>query len=281
MAVRKDPFAIAWLVGNELRQARVRVGETQGDAAAKIGIGASRMNYTETGRSVQQPDDVRALMAFYGRPEDGERLASMLVKPNRRVWWSPWKPAIPEYNRLFIGLEGFATGEFAYVPSIVPGLLQTSAYSTALIGTDQVSPLLHDRIVEFRQIRAQRLLDEDDPLHLAVVVDEHTLDRAVGGTECLREQLEHLLVMSERDNVTVQVVPATTAVHDGLAGPFKLLDFAETQAIGCIDYPDGVAYVPDYHQVAGYHYRRTQLQAVALDPARSREVIAARREALD
>jgi transcriptional regulator with XRE-family HTH domain len=281
MAARKDPFAIAWLVGNELRQARVRLGETQATAAELIGCSTSRMNYMETGRSVQQADDVRALMKFYGRPEDGERLASLLTKPTRRVWWAPWKPVIPDYLQLFVGLEGFATSEFVYVPSIVPGLLQTAAYAMELIGANQVSPLHHERVVEFRRVRAQRLYDEDEPLELAVVIDEHALDRPVGGPECMREQLDHLLALSERTNVNVQVVPNTVAVHDGVAGPLNLLDFAGAQSIGYVEYPDGAAYVPDYHQVAGYHYRRTQLQGVALGLARSREVIVARREALD
>jgi hypothetical protein len=84
-----------------------------------------------------------------------------------------------------------------------------------------------------------------------------------------------------RENVVVQVVPNAVAVHDGLTGPLNLLDFDGAQSIGYVDYPDGATYVPDYHQVAGYHYRRKQLQGAALDPARSREVIAARREALD
>jgi Domain of unknown function (DUF397) len=34
-------------------------------------------------------------------------------------------------------------------------------------------------------------------------------------------------------------------VHDGLAGAFTLLDFAATQSIGHVGYPDGSVYVPD------------------------------------
>lgn len=280
MPVRKDPFAISWLVGNELRQARVRLGETQAGAAAKIGTSTSRMNYLETGRSVQKPEDVHALLEFYGRPrEEAVRLASLLERPNRRVWWAPWAPVIAEHDRLHFGLEGFASGAFVYVPSIVPGLLQTPAYSAALIGIDQVSPLHHDRIVEFRQVRQQRLLDDADPLQLSVVIDEHALDREVGGPDCLREQLDHLLVLGERDNVAVQVMPQEVAVHDGLAGPFELLDFAQAQSIGRVEYPDGAAYVEDYHQVAGYHHRRRTMRAAALDEQASREVITARRSA--
>jgi transcriptional regulator with XRE-family HTH domain len=282
MRPRRDPSAIAWLIGNELRQARVRVGETQATAAAKLGTSTSRMAYLENGRNIPRPEDIHALMAFYGRPAaDAERLAALLERPTRRVWWAPWKPVIADHDRLFFGLEGFAAGEFNYVPSIVPGLLHIRAYSAALIGTDQVSPLHHDRIVEFRQVRQERLLDEDDPLRMEVVIDEHALGRPVGGVACLREQLDHLLTMGQRPNVSIRVMPDHVAVHDGLAGPFTLIDFAGMQSIGRVAYPDGAVYVEDYHAVAGYHHRRNQLRATALDETASREVITARRAALE
>lgn len=282
MRPRRDPSAIAWLIGNELRQARVRVGETQATAAAKLGTSTSRMAYLENGRNVPRPEDVHALMAFYGRPAaDAERLAALLERPTRRVWWAPWKPVIADHDRLFFGLEGFAAGEFMYIPSVVPGLLQIPAYSAALIGTDQVSPLHHDRIVEFRQVRQERLRDPDDPLTLQVVIDEHALGRPVGDAAVLRDQLDHLLAVSERSNVSIRVMPDYVAVHDGLAGPFNMLDFTGMQSIGCVEYPDGAVYVEDYHAVAGYHHRRNQLRATALDETASREVITARRAALE
>jgi hypothetical protein len=76
-------------------------------------------------------------------------------------------------------------------------------------------------------------------------------------------------------------MPRTVAVHDGIAGAFIVLDFDVTQSIGYIPYPDGSFYVPDYHAVAGYLYRRNRLQADALDADSSQEVITARRAALD
>lgn len=282
MTIRTDPSALAWLVGNELRQARKRLGETQAAAAKVISCSTSRMNYLENGRTVQLPEDVRALMRFYGAPDaDGERLATLVENPGRRVWWTPWEPVIPKHYRLFVGLEGFAASEFIYVPLIIPGMLQTADYATAMVDADQVPPLHRDRVVDFRLARQQRLLATENQLRMAVVIEEDALDRPVGGTDGMRAQLDHLLVMAERDNVTVQVVPRSAAVHDGIPGAFTLLDYAETQSIGYIDYPDGSVCVPDYHQVAGYLYRRGRLQAEALDVTESREVIAARRAALD
>lgn len=282
MRPRRDPSAIAWLIGNELRQARVRVGETQATAAAKLGTSTSRMAYLENGRNIPRPEDIHALMAFYGRAAaDAERLAALLERPTRRVWWAPWKPVIPEHSKLFFGLEGLAAAVFVYVPSIVPGLLHTPAYSGAQVSVGQVPPLHHDRIVEFRQVRQERLRDPDDPLMLQVVIDEHALGRPIGDVTVLRDQLDHLLAMSQRSNVSVRVMPDFVAVHDGLAGAFTVLDFAGLQSIGFVEYPDGAAYIEDYHAVAGYHHRRNQLRATALDETASREVITARRAALE
>jgi hypothetical protein len=103
----------------------------------------------------------------------------------------------------------------------------------------------------------------------------------VGGVTCLHEQLSHLLVAGELPAVSIRVMPDRVAVHDGLAGPFTLLDFDGMQSIGRVEYPDGAVYVEDYHAVAGYHHRRNQLRATALDETASREVIMARRAALE
>jgi transcriptional regulator with XRE-family HTH domain len=283
MPIRKrtDPAALAWLVGNELRQARERVGETQTSAAELLGCSTSRMNYLETGRNTQQPDDIRTLMRFYAAEADGNRLATLIDNPARRVWWTPWKPIIPEHIQLYMGLEGYVSSQFIYQQLIIPGLLQTPGYIAAMVGADQVSPLHRDRIVEFRQIRQERLFADEDPMHLAVVIEEDALDRPVGGAEGMRAQLDHLLAVTDHNTITVQVMPRTTAVHDGIAGSFTLLDFATTQSIGYIEYPDGSTYIPDYHQVAGYLYRREHLQADALGVAESREVITAHRTAMN
>ncbi len=40
--IRTDPFTLAWLVGNELRQARERLDETQATGAKMIGCSRMR-----------------------------------------------------------------------------------------------------------------------------------------------------------------------------------------------------------------------------------------------
>ena len=43
----------------------------------------------------------------------------------------------------------------------------------------------------------------------------------------MRAQLRHLIEMSQRPNVTIQVVPFKIGGHPAVAGPFSVLQFAE------------------------------------------------------
>ncbi|MGH3699033.1 MAG: Scr1 family TA system antitoxin-like transcriptional regulator [Pseudonocardiaceae bacterium] len=57
----------------------------------------------------------------------------------------------------------------------------------------------------------------------------------IGSSATMRAQLEHLIAMSERDNMEVLVLPTDLGLHDGLAGPFTLLDFTAAQSIVYVD----------------------------------------------
>src|SRR5258707_5939 len=62
---------------------------------------------------------------------------------------------------------------------------------------------------------------------LWVVLDEAVLRRPIGGPATMRAQLKHLIEMSQRPNVTVQVIPFKAGGHAAAGGAFSLLRFAE------------------------------------------------------
>lgn len=83
--------------------------------------------------------------------------------------------------------------------TIVPGLLQTPAYARAFLHSDEA--------VEARMARQAILTREDGlPTVLIVLLSEYVLDYLVTSPEVMREQIEHLIIMSELSNVTVQIV---------------------------------------------------------------------------
>jgi transcriptional regulator with XRE-family HTH domain len=239
-----------WLIGHELRRTRLHAQRTQADAAKALGCTPAKINYLEGGRNQQHPDEVGTLLRLYGaEAADIERLASLAGRADQGTWWAPFGDALPNWFKTFVGLEGLARGAFVYDAITLSGQLQTSGYATAL---------LEDNL---RVSRAE------------AGIEEAVLNRLVGGPSVMRAQLAHLLELGERDNVTLQVMPTSVAVHDGLGGEFLLLDFAEARSIAYIEYRNGAIYVQDQQEVEVYNLVAERLTERALSDTDSATVI--------
>jgi transcriptional regulator with XRE-family HTH domain len=282
MADRGAPSALRFLVGNELRLAREAARMKQAAAAKAMGCSAGKLTYWESGRNRQQEDVVRSLLGLYRVPApDIERIVRLANQSDDGDWWAPYSDVVPDWMRTRVGLEALACKEFVYDDKVINGLLQTKAYATALLDNNLKVPIGDvDRVVELRMAR-QDLLADPERLQVHVVMEEAVLLRPVGGSAVLAEQLRHLLELAERDNITVQVIPFTVAVHDGLDGRFTLLHFDEAQSIGYVESPDGARYVQEVDQVQAYDKRATRIATSALDGAASRELIARHLDAHD
>lgn len=277
MTVRNDPSALRWLIGHELRRARFEARRTQAEAAKALGCTPAKINYLEIGRNRQHPDEVSELLKLYGADvADVDRLTSLAGRADQGTWWAPFGEVLPNWFKTFVGLEGLARGAFSYETMALEGQMQTREYATALLEDNvRVSRAEAGQVVRARMAR-QRLLDRANPLAYHALIEEAVLHRVVGGPGVMVPQLKHLLALAERDNVTLQVMPATVAVHDGLDGPFRLLDFAEARSIGYIEYRDGAVYVQDPDSVEVYDLVAERLSARALSDVDSAAAIRAR-----
>ncbi|MFI7664157.1 helix-turn-helix domain-containing protein [Nocardia sp. NPDC049526] len=278
---RSDPSALRFLIGHELRSARLRAGVSQADAAKELGCTQPKINNMETGKYQQQPDESAKLMRLYGADVDQiDRIASLAGRADQATWWAPFSEVLPNWFKAFVGLEGLATSQFTYQAMTLTGQLQTEGYATALLsGGLQIAPLDLPQAIRARMAR-QRLANETDPLRLQAVIEEHTLDRLVGGSAVMAEQLQHLLELMERENVELRVMPTSTAVHVGLDGDFTLLNFDEALSLGYIEYQTGALYVQDQDQVEMYKMIADRLRSLALPSEESVQVIRGRLDRL-
>ncbi|MCU1684994.1 MAG: putative DNA-binding protein [Amycolatopsis sp.] len=96
----------------------------------------------------------------------------------------------------------------------------TAAFVVGVVVESQV-----DGAIAVRSARKQRL-DEPDPLHLHAILDEAAISRQVGGHAVMLEQLNHLLAMSKRSTITVQVTPFAAGAY-GLSAGASLLRWPE------------------------------------------------------
>jgi Domain of unknown function (DUF5753)/Helix-turn-helix domain len=278
VAERDDPSAVRWLVGVELARFRERAGKKIGESAKVIGCSTGKIGHMESGRNHQQPGEVRDLLRFYGADQaDIDRLASLAGNAGQQTWWAAWTEVVPDWLKTFVGLEGLAVQSSIYAPLVFPALLQTEAY--ALGGTSghvRVRPDHNERTVSLRMERQRRLFAKDEPLRLAVMLEEAVLDRPIGGPDVLRGQLEHVLGLALYDNVEVRILPTAVGAHEALVGPFTVLDFAQAQSIAYVELVNGAVYVQDQDQVNGYNLTVDRLRKVALSPEESTAMIQSR-----
>jgi uncharacterized protein DUF5753 len=160
--------------------------------------------------------------------EERESMLSLADEANAPGWWHSYSDILPNWFEVYIGLEEAASRIRTYEVQFVPGLLQTEDYARAvtLLGHPTAPGHEVERRVGLR-MRRQSLLDADEPPRLWAVVDEAVLRRPLGGIPAMREQLKHLLEMTERPNITLQMVPFKLGGHAAAGGPFSILRFAE------------------------------------------------------
>jgi transcriptional regulator with XRE-family HTH domain len=231
------PTLLKMLVGVQLAGLREDTGTAQEQAARAVGFSPAKLSRIEAGKGRRPPTetDVRALLDFY-KTEEHE--ASVLLQLLRRAgepgWWQRFdKRLMPEWFDRLVGLQEAADSIRTFEIQYVPGLLQTPAYTRAVMerGLPAAPSREVNRRVELRMKRAE-LLGRPDAPQLWAIVDESVLLRVLGSREIMREQLEHLIEMAEQPHVTVQVVPLDVTNASAPAIPVTYLRF------GGLDLPD-------------------------------------------
>jgi transcriptional regulator with XRE-family HTH domain len=260
----------------QLREARHLSCEQAGQAAG--GWSESKVSRIETGRTGIRPADLERLLDLY--EVTGEERTALLTlgrQAAHRGWWHSYADALPGWFEDYVGLEDGALSKWTYENQLVPGLMQTGEYATAI--TRAAQPWVNDDEVE-RQVTAratrQALLTAAEPLEVWAVLDEAVLRRKVGGEAIMRAQLDRLGVLSALPNVTLQVLPFDAGAHASMGTSFDLLRFPEpdASAIVYIENHTSSQYLESAADIRRYTLVFDHLRASALSPERSAEFIA-------
>lgn len=216
-------------LGRELRKIREQTGKKTADAAKYAGLTQTTVNRLEGGKQVILPRNVRLLCQFYGvEAPYSDTLVRQAEESNERGWWAMYSDNMPNWFEKFVGLESDAEELWNYSPICVDGLLQTPEYAEAFIelrSDDDEGSL--QRSVELRQARQERVNRAKHATRLHVVLDEAAVRRQVGGVNVMRGQLNYLIEVAERSNITIQLVPFEVGAYLGAQSPFSMLRFPE------------------------------------------------------
>ncbi|MFE7115095.1 DUF5753 domain-containing protein [Streptomyces sp. NPDC057654] len=279
MPPRGNPTARQGRLGAELRKMREAAGATAREAAALLGAGQTQISHIEAGRFGVSEDRLRRLAAFYAC--DDRRLVDSLVamaNERGRGWWEEYRGILAPKALDLAELEHHATGLRTMEIAHIPGLLQTEDHVRAAFAyvDPELPPSELDPRVEYR-MRRQAVIDRAPPLPplpYDVVIHEAALHIKVGGTAIARAQLAHLLTASERENVTVRVIPFAAEDFAG-AGHSMLFVRGRVPQLDTVqlDAAHGSTFLDAEPQLKRYRARLDRVGCSALDPERSRELI--------
>ena len=272
-------------LGAFLAQHRKATGRTGLSIAQELKLSDATLSRYESGEVLPAWATVLMLLGVYGAgPED--------KKPAEELWDAAKdEPApvrlpagTPKSFRRLVNAEREGEQEWAMEPYTIPGLLQTEAYTRALVEAaycfnDPVSRL--ETVIATRAGRQLRL-EGADPLVVHTLIDEAAIMRVVGGADVMREQLEHLLTLSERPHVTLQVVPFDVSAYGTMSGPCIIIKYPEPEENPGVylEYPAGGAWVDDVDDVRRFTTMFDAVAALALPPDSTVELIQRRIRAL-
>jgi hypothetical protein len=192
-----------------------------------------------------------------------------------RLWQKLRNVSFPLAFRPFAEREAVAIALRTFEHSFVPGLLQTADYARAVVATKLGATEADIETDVSDRIARQWILTRDvpPPPRLWVLIDEGILYRPVAAVAVMRDQLDHLIAMSQLPNVTIQVVPYAAGGHTGLLGAFILADLTPTQSIVFLDDPSGGRVAEDAPVVSDMALLFDALRSDALPKVASRDLI--------
>ena len=266
------------LLGSQLRRLREARGITREAAGYHIRASESKISRMELGRVSFKTRDVEDLLTLYGITDEAERqaLVGLAREANVAGWWHSYSDVLPNWFPTYVGLEGAASLIRVYEVQFVHGLLQTEAYAHAVVsrGMKGACPADIDRRVALRLERQKYLVAENAP-DFHIVLDEAALRRPYGDREVMRGQLQHLIEISERPNVRLQIMPFSFGGHTGESGAFTILSFpdADLQDVVYLEQLTSALYLDKREDVAQYEQALKQLQQDSPAPDESRDLL--------
>lgn len=265
-------------LGQFLASLRDREEVSAPDAARELKTSKSTLLRYEGGGVLPVWATIQSLLRYYNASDDECQQAEELWQEAHDEAPPVRMPAgTPTSFRKLVTAERDAETERALAPIVVHGLLQTERYIRALMDAAhrfRDPGARADNVVASRLTRQDRIKGRD-PLNLHVLLDQVVIQRAVGGPDVMREQLEHLLTLSERPNITLQVIPLGLGAYGTMAGACTIVSYPDPEEPPNVylEYPAGGSWIEDGEDVQRFASMFQDVSEAALSSDATGELI--------
>lgn len=261
-------------LGAYLREIRKqRVGRSMASIAEQLGWSESKVSRMETGQQPITSEEAASLLAILGVTGDEHaRLMAMARTPNDPAWLDNIRDGLPEESITLATYEAEATRLTNWSPLLIPGLLQTMEYGRAFMLADGIPEAEVGKRLMARAKRQEQVLSSG--VEYCAYIDETVLRfNRVGDEHIRRNQLRHLLDISERENVTIRLISVNSDGHSGLISPFMVIEFELTPPVVHVELRRSGVFFSNESETAPYTETVSQLSSISMDEADSLRAI--------
>lgn len=260
-------------LGRRLREIRKESGLTGRELAKRAGWHESKTSRLEHGKTPPSDADIRAWTRICGVIEQAPDLIATARGIDgqyvewRRMEQTGLKHAQESVRPLFERTRRFR----AYQSWVVPGLLQTDAYTRAVLST--VSTLRDvpddvDAAVAVRMER-QRILRSGNH-RFAMLIEEWVLRTVIGDAEIMAEQLGHLIVVGSLPSVSLGIIPL--GLPRGVGWPVESFTMYDESQVN-VELVSAHLTVTQPREIKEYARAFTELAAIAAYGAAARALL--------
>lgn len=231
MSTSPSPLVQRRRLRTELRQARLDAGLTQESVAEEMDWSLSKIIRIETGAVGVSTNDLTALLRLYDI-DDSQRIKDLVALgkvARQQSWYSKYRGLVPQTYFQYIEYETSASVIRSYETMLVPGLLQTEEYASAVMHLHRIHPKREEvrSRVEIRMKRQQLLLGRASPPPLFFILDEAVIQRLIGDKATRHDQISRLISIANRPDVTIEIIPFSVGLHRGMGDNFTILEFSD------------------------------------------------------
>ncbi|MEC3915422.1 helix-turn-helix domain-containing protein [Nocardia sp. CDC160] len=209
-------------LGERLRALRQAAGLSGSELARRAGWHQTRVPKIEYGKTKPSVVDIQLWCKLTGAQSEMPDLVASLrnIDAAYREWRRTLSGGTKQKQHEILRLMQQAKVIRAYQPSLIPGLLQTAEYASAILRRSIKFHGIPDDLdegVAKRLERQQVLYKGDHRFHL--LMGEQALYNKVGGDSVMRGQLDRLIAAMGLPRVTFGIVPLSTEL------PMQLTNF--------------------------------------------------------
>jgi transcriptional regulator with XRE-family HTH domain len=267
-------------LGARLGEIRKDAGLTGRALALQCGWHESKVSRIEHARTAPSADDIRSWCQNCGTPGETDELITFLrtVEDMFVEWRRMERTGLKRAQEAVLPLWERTRIFRAYSSWLIPGAVQTPAYTKAILRAIAARRELPDDTDEAAAVRADRLrlLREGDH-RFFVVIEESVLRNIIGGAEVMAGQLGHLITVASLPSVSLGIIPM--GLERDVVWPVEDFWIFDDRQVN-VELVSGWLTLTQPREVAMYSKAFSDLSDLAIRGAKARALITAAIDAL-